>query len=85
MSVTLEIPADVVESVRVPPQEVEARLRLELAVALYTQQLLSGGKAATLAGLTRWQWEDLLAHRQIARHYGDEELTADAAYGQDRR
>ena len=85
MSVTLEIPAEIVERLRVPPQEVEARLRLELAVALYCQQLLSGGKAATLAGLTRWQWEDLLAHRHLARHYGEAELTADAAYGQGRR
>jgi predicted HTH domain antitoxin len=82
MSVTLEIPADVVESVRVPPQEVETRLRLELAVALYTQQLLSGGKAATLAGVTRWEWEDLLAHRQITRHYDDEDAATDMAYGQ---
>jgi uncharacterized membrane protein len=35
MSVTLEIPAEIVESVRVPPQELEERLRLELALALF--------------------------------------------------
>ena len=85
VSVTLEIPSEVVDSVRVPPQEVEARLRLELAVALYAQNLLSGGKAATLAGIDRWQWEDVLASRHIERHYDDDAVTDDLAYGQGRR
>ena len=63
MSVTLEIPADVLSSMRVPPQEVEERLRLELAVALYAQNLLASGKACSLAGLTRLEWETVLGQR----------------------
>lgn len=77
MSVTLEIPADVLSSVRVPPQEVEARLRLELAVALYSQNLLASGKACALAGLTRLEWEAVLGKRAIPRHYGEADMAED--------
>jgi predicted HTH domain antitoxin len=82
MSVTLEIPPDIVQSVRVPPQEVESRLRLELAIALYTQNLLSSGKACALAGLTRSEWEATLGKRQVHRHYSDADLVEDLGYGQ---
>ena len=77
MSVTLEIPADVLSSVRIPPQEMEARLRLELAVALYSQNLLASGKACALAGLTRLEWDDLLGKRAVPRHYGEADLAED--------
>ncbi len=77
MSVTLEISADVVSSVRIPPQEMEARLRLELAVALYSQNLLASGKACTLAGLTRLEWDDVLGKRAIPRHYSEADLAED--------
>ena len=80
MSVTLEIPADVLSSVRVPPQEVEARLRLELALALYAQNLLASGKACSLAGLTRLEWEAVLGLRAIPRHYGAADLAEDSSH-----
>ena len=80
MSVTLEIPADVLSSVRVPPQEVEARLLLELALALYAQNLLASGKACSLAGLTRLEWEAVLGRRAISRHYGEADLAEDSPH-----
>lgn len=80
MSVTLEIPDDVSQAMRVPPQELEARLRLELAVALYAQQVLSLGKAAHLAGLTRFEMNSVLARRNVPMHYSAQELADDAAY-----
>ena len=54
MSVTLEIPDEVFQAMRLPPPEIEARLRLEVAISLYAQQILGLGKAAELAGLSRW-------------------------------
>ena len=77
MSVTLEIPSDIASSVRVPPQGVEKRLFTELAIALYSQNLLTSGMACSLAGLSLWQWEDLLGDRGIVRHYGDADLNED--------
>jgi RES domain-containing protein len=40
MRLTLEIPPEILQSLKVPQQEVEERLRLELALALYSQNLL---------------------------------------------
>jgi hypothetical protein len=39
VSVTLEIPETVCQAVRLPPPELQDRLRLELAAALYAQQV----------------------------------------------
>ena len=80
VSVTLEVPNEVTQAMRLPPQEAEARLRLELAIGLYTQRLLPLGKAAQLAGLNRWELEDTLARRGIPAPYSEEDLAHDAAY-----
>jgi len=49
VAINLCIPESVVRGLRLPEEEIEARLRLELAVALYAQRVLSYGKAAELA------------------------------------
>ena len=80
MSLTLEVPNEVTQAMRLPPPEAEARLRLELAVGLYTQRLLPPGKAAQLAGLNRWEFDDVLGRRGISAHYTEADLAHDAAY-----
>ena len=77
---TLKIPEDVVNALRVPPDDVETELYKELALALYQRGVLSSGKAASLSGLTRLQFEELLGHRKIKRHYGETELEEDLEY-----
>ncbi len=61
--------------------EVEERLRCELALALYAESILSFGKAAELAAISRDRFGDLVTHRGIPRHYGAEDLAEDMAYG----
>jgi predicted HTH domain antitoxin len=80
MSITLDIPNNIHEALRVTPAEAERRLKLELAVALYAQNVLSLGKAAELAGLSRLDLNDLLAERGIPMHYGQQDLAEDLAY-----
>jgi predicted HTH domain antitoxin len=63
--VTLEIPDSLLEALRVPPDESEARLRQELAVRLYEKGLLSLGKARELAQMGKWDFHELLAQEQI--------------------
>ena len=77
---TLEIPAEVLEAVRLPPGEVERELRRELALALYQRGVLSLGKARLLAHMTRWEFEELLGQRGIPRHYADLDLEEDIRY-----
>ena len=81
---TLEVPEEVVEAVRLPPAEMEGELRKELAVALYRRGVLPLGKARILAEMTRWQFEKLLADRQIPRHYSAADLTEDLQHAHGR-
>lgn len=80
MSISLSIPDSVARSLRLPEGEAEQRLRQELALALYARDLLSLGKAAELAGISRFVFSDLLTQRNIPRHYGEEELAEDLKY-----
>ena len=80
MSITLQVPDSVARSLRLPESEVEARLRYELALSLYSQGILSFEKAE-LAEVSRYRFGELVTARDIARHYGVEELAEDLAYG----
>ena len=75
--VTIRVPQDIVQALRLPPDAIAVELQRELAVALYQRGILSSGKAAALAGMNRWEWEELLGARKISRHYTDEDLDRD--------
>jgi predicted HTH domain antitoxin len=75
--VTLEIPDDVVQAIKLPVEEVPIRLRRELALRLYEKGLLSFGKAHELAGMTRWAFHDLLGEEGIPRRYDEADLEED--------
>jgi predicted HTH domain antitoxin len=79
--VTIMVPHDVVQALRLPPDAIQAALQQELALALYQRGILSSGKACALAGVKRWEWEILPGARKIPRHYADEDLDQDIAYG----
>ena len=81
----MKIPEDVMEALRLPPDEVEVELRKELALALYQRGVLSSGKACVLAGMTRWEFEELLGLRQIRRHYTEKNLEEDIEYARSRQ
>jgi len=76
----LKIPKDVVEALRLPLDGVEGELEKELALALYQRGVLSSGKACALAGVTRWEFEEILGQRRIRRHYTENSLEEDIDY-----
>lgn len=71
----LQIPQDILDSARLTVPE----LKVEMAVYLYAQGRLSIGKARELAGLSLWEFRQLLAWRRISPHYNEAELDQDAA------
>lgn len=71
---TVELPADVMESARISTEEV----RLEIAVALFRAERLSLGRAAELAGLSVQAFLEILCFRRISAHYGAEDALEDA-------
>jgi len=80
MGITLKIPDSVAQGLHLPESETEARLRTELALALYAQRILSFGKAAELAQTTRFHFAGLVSQRGIERHYTDRDLMSDLSY-----
>ncbi len=60
--------------------EVRARLRLELACALFARELASFGSAAHLAELHPFVFAHEVTRRGIARPYGEADMADDAAY-----
>jgi predicted HTH domain antitoxin len=73
MTNTLEIPQDILDSAHMTTDE----LKVELAVALYAQGRLGIGKARELAGMTLWEFRQLLASRRISPHYDVDDLEED--------
>ncbi len=71
--VVIEVP----EGLRVPPNELEERLRIELALRLYEKGIASLGQARRIAGISKWDFLELLAREGIPLHYGEEELKED--------
>lgn len=72
-SAYLEIPQDILDSARLSLDQV----RVELAVHLYEQGRLSIGKAHELAGLSLWEFRQLLGARKIPIHFAAEGLKQD--------
>lgn len=71
----MEIPADALESARMNLDEA----RLELAVALFSKNRLSMGKAAELAAMPVGQFQLHLGTRGIGPHYDVSDALEDLA------
>lgn len=75
----LEIPPDVVRSLRLPAARVQDELRREFAVFLVREGLLPQAKACQMAGMERLEFEDLLTKRQVAWPGTLDDVQRDAA------
>jgi len=80
MSVQLEIPDEVTQAIKLPEGRMKRELLVELALALYSQDFLSFGKARELAEMSKYEFGLLVGKRSIPRHYGQEELEEDLTY-----
>jgi predicted HTH domain antitoxin len=80
MALTLTIPDEVLESLKIPKKQLEKELTKEVAFSLYERGLLSMGIARRFAHLSKWAFIEGLAERNIQRHYYQEEMDEDLAY-----
>ena len=76
----IDIPEDVVSSLKLPKNEIDRILKLDLAIALYERGAISLGKARKLAGLSKWEFIQELGKRRIERHYTEKELKEDIEF-----
>lgn len=79
-TIELNLPKDIMRSMKLPPGEIEKEIRMELAVALYARGVLSMGKARKLAGMTLWEFQRALGKYRISRHYDTSDLEDDLQY-----
>jgi predicted HTH domain antitoxin len=69
-NVLLEIPKNILTTARLSLEG----LKIEIAIHLYAERRLSFGKACELAGLSIWQFRQILAARQIPANLDPEDL-----------
>lgn len=76
-TLTLTITQPVYLALRLPEEEREMCLLVELAVSLYQRNILSFGKARELAGMSKGAFHAELGKRKIERHYTREAFEED--------
>lgn len=80
-TITIELPEDVFAALRKSPEEFAAEIRIAAAVQWYAEGVVSQGKAAEIAGLTRGAFIDELARRKVPVSQETEEDLRRAAHG----
>jgi predicted HTH domain antitoxin len=63
--ISIEFPADILLALNANEAELKNNIKISLAIRFYQQQKLTIGKAAQLAGLSRLNFELLLAENQV--------------------
>jgi predicted HTH domain antitoxin len=81
MLIRIEVPDELAAALRRTPQELEYDLRLRALAGLVERGLVSSGRAAELAGVSRREFLDWCGRWQIRLHRWDEQdVEADLAY-----
>lgn len=80
MALVLSIPDEILETIKLPRNQIEKELKKELAFLLYERELASIGIGRRLAELTKWEFLEGLAERGIRRHYYEKEVEEDIKY-----
>ena len=64
-SVTIDFPSDILLTLNENENELKRHIKLSLAIRLYKLQKLTIGKAAQLAGLSRYDFETVLSDNEV--------------------
>lgn len=80
MTLTFEVPDSMLQEIHLPLAAAQAEVTKEVAVAMYARGLLSLGRASEFSGVTRPEFESLLAQRHVERPYDTAELERDLAW-----
>jgi len=73
--IKMKVPRELLISLHKPLEDVEKDIREQAAIRYYKKRILSLGKSAALAGLTRFEFIDLLRYNgEPIFHYSKDEL-----------
>ncbi|CAN5346030.1 hypothetical protein BH24GEM3_BH24GEM3_07650 [soil metagenome] len=65
VKLTIEVPEEAFSALRETPERFAAEMRFAAAVQWYQEGRISGSKAGQIAGMTRLEFLDELARRQL--------------------
>lgn len=82
MQVEVHLPDDVAAQWGSDPEVARARLQLELGLHLYASRQVSIGRAAEISGVSRGDFERVLASSGVVRNYSASDLEDDLAWAQ---
>lgn len=82
--IKLDIPYDLVLSMRISEDQILSKIKKEIALSFYIRKYLSFGKARKLLGASRQDFALLLKEREIPRHYEKEDLEEDIKFANER-
>ena len=81
MEIRIEVPDDLAAMLRRTPEELRYDLRLRALAGLVERGLLSSGRAAELAGVSRREFLDWCGRWHVRLHrWADAEIDAELAY-----
>jgi predicted HTH domain antitoxin len=65
-TISIDLPSDILIALNETEAELKKRIKTSLTIRLYELQKLTIGKAAQLSGLSRFEFETLLAENEIS-------------------
>jgi predicted HTH domain antitoxin len=76
MTITVQVPDALLKDLSTSQEELNREIRLAAAIHLYSRGLISQGKGAEIAGLSRWDFIQALGRAEVpACQVTSEELT----------
>jgi len=64
-TINIDLPSDILLTINESETELKKRIKFSLAIQLYLQQKVTIGKAAQIAGLSRFEFETVLSENKI--------------------
>ena len=65
MTITVQVPDALLEGLAESPEAIGQEIRLTAAVHLYSRGLISQGKGAEIAGVSRWEFIQALGRAEV--------------------
>jgi predicted HTH domain antitoxin len=82
MTITVQVPDALLQDLATSPDELDREIRLAAAIHLYSRGLISQGKGAVIAGLSRWDFIQALGRSEVpASQVTSEELQEEVERG----
>jgi len=63
--IKIDLPSDILLTLNESENELKKNIKISLAIRLYSLQKLTIGKAAQISGLSRYEFENLLAENNL--------------------